>query len=74
MTEAAHHVDAPIYGAKSHPNFQEYATMYRASMEDPDTFWATQARKFIHWFHDFDHVQQVNLRVLLRPASVTRLG
>ncbi len=33
-----------------------YQTMYRQSIEDPETFWATQAEEFVTWFKPWDRV------------------
>jgi acetyl-CoA synthetase len=39
---------------------EQYLAMYRRSMEDPDGFWAEQAGKFLHWFKEWDKVQEWN--------------
>ena len=49
------------FSGKSHINEARYQTLYRQSIEDPDTFWAAAAREFITWrrpwrevvWHDF---------------------
>ncbi len=33
-----------------------YQTMYRQSIEDPESFWATQAEEFVTWFKPWDRV------------------
>jgi acetyl-CoA synthetase len=38
---------------------EEYERMYRASIEDPETFWAEQAQR-IDWFKPFDRVKDVS--------------
>ncbi len=37
-------------------NSEQYAEMYRRSVESPDEFWAEQADKFLHWFDKWDSV------------------
>jgi acetyl-CoA synthetase len=37
---------------------EQYQTMYRRSLEDPDGFWAEQAREFLHWDKEWDKVQE----------------
>ena len=41
-------------------NDEQYQQMYRQSLEDPDTFWATQADKFVSWFKKWDKVSDWN--------------
>lgn len=51
------------FAEKAHINEEQYHRMYRASIDDPDTFWAEQAREFLSWdqpwsevrAYDFDH-------------------
>ncbi|MEJ2386035.1 MAG: acetate--CoA ligase [Chromatiaceae bacterium] len=43
--EGSAHIDAALY-----------ETMYQRSVEDPDTFWAEQARRFVSWFRTWDTV------------------
>jgi acetyl-CoA synthetase len=40
----------------------KYESMYRHSIEDPDAFWAEQAREFLTWSKPFTTVQQVDFR------------
>jgi acetyl-CoA synthetase len=39
---------------------QQYLELYRQSIDDPDTFWAEQAERFITWFKKWDKVQDWN--------------
>jgi len=39
---------------------QQYQQMYRQSVDDPDTFWAGQADKFVSWFKKWDQVSEWN--------------
>jgi acetyl-CoA synthetase len=42
--------------ANTNINQQQYQAMYQASVDDPDTFWAEQANKFISWDKPWDKV------------------
>lgn len=42
-------------------NRQQYEQMYKQSLADPDTFWAEQADKFLHWFKPWDTVNNSDL-------------
>lgn len=37
-------------------NKEEYAALYKRSIEDPDGFWAEQARKYLSWDKEWDFV------------------
>ena len=37
------------FANKAHVNEQQYQTMYKASIENPDQFWADQATQFLTW-------------------------
>ena len=39
----------PPQFANAHITPESYATMYRQSLEDPDTFWAQRAKEFLSW-------------------------
>ncbi len=40
----------PKFSDRSHMNADQYEVMYRQSIDDPDSFWAAQAEKFVTWF------------------------
>ncbi|MGH8417049.1 MAG: acetate--CoA ligase [Pseudomonas sp.] len=40
----------------------DYQRMYRQSVEQPDTFWAEQAKSFLDWFSDWNQVQQSDIK------------
>ncbi|VUD40580.1 Acetyl-coenzyme A synthetase [Thalassocella blandensis] len=42
----------------AHINAENYATMYRQSIEQPDVFWAAQAEEFLTWDKTWDSVQE----------------
>jgi acetyl-CoA synthetase len=48
----------PTFAPNTFPNFNEYLSRYKASLEDPDTFWTQEANKYISWFSDFNKVSQ----------------
>ncbi len=35
---------------------EEYTTLYRQSIDNPELFWSEQARKHLHWFKDWDFI------------------
>ncbi len=40
----------------------DYQRLYRQSIDDPDTFWAEQARRFIDWSAPWSQVHQADLK------------
>jgi acetyl-CoA synthetase len=51
----------PEFSAKAHiKSLQEYETLYKQSIEDPEKFWATAAAD-LHWFKPWDKVLEWNL-------------
>ncbi len=44
------------FAAKAHVNAEQYAEMYKQSVEDPETFWAKQAEDYLEWFEKWDKV------------------
>ncbi len=49
MTHPKVHPVPPEIAAHAHIDAATYREMYRESLDDPDTFWARQAEKFINW-------------------------
>ncbi len=45
------------FAEKAHINEEQYHRMYRASIDDPDTFWAEQAREFLSWDQPWSEVR-----------------
>ena len=41
---------------------EQYQTLYRQSIEQPELFWAEQARHFLSWIKEWDQVQACDLR------------
>lgn len=48
--------------AQSHLNLDEYLSLYQQSIEDPDTFWGTQANLYLDWTQPFSEVYQGDMR------------
>ena len=48
------------FAKTAHINSEQYEAMYQQSIEDPDAFWATQAKEFLDWTKDWDKVQEWN--------------
>ena len=42
--------------ARTHLTREQYDTLYRQSIEDPDTFWAEQAHQFVTWSKPWQRV------------------
>ncbi len=52
----------PDFAAKSHINKEQYQAMYRQSVDDPDTFWAAEAEKFLTWTKPWERVSDYDFR------------
>jgi acetyl-CoA synthetase len=51
----------PAFSAKAHiKSLEEYETLYKQSIEDPEKFWAGVARE-LHWFEPWTKVLEWNL-------------
>ena len=48
--------------ANTHITEAQYRAMYDASIADPESFWAEQARSFLTWSNPFSSVVESNLR------------
>jgi len=48
------------FAKTAHINSEQYEAMYQQSIEDPDSFWAAQAKEFLDWTKDWDKVQEWN--------------
>jgi acetyl-CoA synthetase len=44
------------FAAHAHINAEQYASMYKQSVEDPASFWAEQAEKYLTWNKKWDNV------------------
>jgi acetyl-CoA synthetase len=46
----------PEIAAHAHISADTYRTLYRQSIDEPETFWSEQARQFLHWDREWDKV------------------
>lgn len=44
------------FAAKTNINAEQYKTLYKQSIDDPETFWAEQANNFLSWSKPWDKV------------------
>ncbi len=44
------------FAAQANINADQYAKMYKQSIDDPGTFWAEQANNYVEWFKPWDKV------------------
>ncbi len=44
------------FAANAHVNAEQYASMYKQSVEDPAKFWGEQAEKYLTWSKKWDNV------------------
>jgi hypothetical protein len=59
----------PEFAAKAHvKSLEEYETLYRRSIQDPEGFWAEVARE-LHWFTPWTSVLDWQLVLQLRRSS-----
>jgi len=58
---ALHRVPKTI-AQNAHIDRAGYEALYRASVEDPERFWAEQAERFIDWFRPWDRVADWDFR------------
>ncbi|HIZ52281.1 MAG TPA: acetyl-coenzyme A synthetase, partial [Candidatus Pseudomonas excrementavium] len=45
----------------THLDADGYERLYRQSIEQPDTFWAEQANRFVEWMQPWSKVQESNM-------------
>ncbi len=50
-----------VFAASAHINAERYETLYKQSVEEPDVFWAQQAREFLSWDKEWQNVCEYNL-------------
>ncbi|MAF06598.1 MAG: acetate--CoA ligase [Acidiferrobacteraceae bacterium] len=58
MSEPTLYKVDPEFAANAHISRDGYEEMYRRSVEDPESFWAEQAEKFVDWFTPWHTVSQ----------------
>lgn len=60
MSESTAYPVNPQFAERALINSQKYQSMYQASIENPDKFWAEQAEIFISWYKTWDKVSDVD--------------
>ncbi len=60
MSEVKTYPVKPAFAKSALINDEQYQQMYRQSLAEPDTFWATQADRFVSWFKKWDKVSEWN--------------
>lgn len=58
MSEKIIHPVPGTIAKQAHINKDQYQSMYRRSIDDPDGFWAEQAEEFLTWSKPWDKVQK----------------
>ncbi len=58
MFESKVHQVPESVSTHAHCDNEKYLEMYQQSVDDPDTFWATQADELVSWFKKWDKVQE----------------
>jgi acetyl-CoA synthetase len=56
MSEEKVYPVSPAFAAGAHIDKAAYERMYRQSVDDPESFWAEQADRFISWYKPWDKV------------------
>ena len=56
MLDNKSHPVSAAAAAHSHLNKEQYAEMYKRSIENPEKFWSEQAEEFIHWHEPWKQV------------------
>lgn len=56
MSEEKIYPVIPAIEAKAHINSEDYLSLYRESVEQPEQFWARQANHFLHWHRPWETV------------------
>ena len=56
MLDNKNHPVSAAAAAHSHLNKEQYAEMYKRSIENPEKFWSEQAQEFIHWHEPWKQV------------------
>ncbi|MFI7867602.1 acetate--CoA ligase [Ectopseudomonas khazarica] len=62
MFEITRHPVADAVRQRAHLDNDAYLRLYRQSVEQPDTFWAEQAKAFLAWFKPWDKVHDSDLQ------------
>ncbi|MDH1682229.1 acetate--CoA ligase [Pseudomonas chengduensis] len=62
MFEITRHPVADAVRQRAHLDNDAYLRLYQQSVEQPDTFWAEQAKAFLAWFKPWDQVHASDLK------------
>ncbi|HWV10401.1 acetate--CoA ligase [Pseudomonas sp. GD03944] len=62
MFEITRHPVNDAVRTRAHLNDDDYERLYRQSVEQPETFWAEQAKAFLDWFKPWNSVHHVDMR------------
>lgn len=62
MLEITRHPVPPSFAQNAHINSTRYEEMYRASINNPNTFWAEQAQSFLDWYQPWNEVSRFDFR------------
>ena len=62
MFEITRHPVAEAVQQRAHLNDGDYQRLYRQSVEQPEAFWAEQAKQFLDWFTPWQSVHHVDMR------------
>ena len=62
MFEITRHPVADAVRQRAHLDNDAYLRLYQQSVEQPDTFWAEQAKTFLTWFKPWDQVHSSDLK------------
>jgi acetyl-CoA synthetase len=62
MFEITRHPVADAVRQHAHLDNDAYLRLYRQSVEQPETFWAEQAKAFLDWFQPWDRVHASDLK------------
>ncbi|MCG4454356.1 acetate--CoA ligase [Pseudomonas sp. MMS21-TM103] len=62
MFEITRHPVTEAMRERAHLNDEDYQRLYRQSVEQPETFWAEQAKAFLDWSKPWDEVYSGDLK------------
>ena len=62
MFEITRHPVSDAVRQRAHLDNDAYLRLYRQSVEQPETFWAEQAKAFLDWFKPWDQVHTSDLK------------
>ena len=62
MFEITRHPVPDAVRQRAHLDNDAYLRLYQQSVEQPETFWAEQAKAFLHWFKPWDQVHSSDLK------------